>query len=70
MVYAGTNYRDKIIELIEEGLLTEREALNECLCYMSMDDNRRCYNFMLGYLGVEDNTDDEEPIVPMFTENL
>jgi hypothetical protein len=62
MQYAGTNYRDGIMELVEEGLLTEREALLECLCYMSMDDNRRVYESMVSFCGVEI---EEEPIIPM-----
>lgn len=65
MEYAGINYRDKILELVEDGLIDYETALRECLTYMSMDDNQRCYNFILGYMGVEDNSD-EEPIVPMF----
>ena len=62
MQYAGTNYRDSIMELVDAGLLTEREALLECLCYMSMDDNRRVCESLLAIGGVEI---EEEPIVPM-----
>ena len=62
MKYAGTNYRDGIMELVEEGLLTEREALLECICFMSMDDCRRVYESMVAIAGVDF---EEEPIVPM-----
>ena len=63
MEYAGVNYRDKILELVEEGLIDYETALRECLLFMSMDDNELCYNAILGYMGVEP---EEEPIVPMF----
>ena len=62
MQYAGTNYRNKVTELVDEGLLTEREALLECLVFMSMDDNRRVYESLLAIAGVDF---EEEPIVPM-----
>ena len=61
MEYAGTNYRNKVMELVDEGLLTEREALLECICFLSMDDNRRVYESLLAIAGVEE----EEPIIPM-----
>jgi len=64
MKYAGINYRDGIMELVEEGLLSEREALLECLCYMSMDDNRRVYESMVEFCGGIDL--EEEPIVPKY----
>ena len=67
MKYAGTNYRNKVMELVDEGLLTEREALLECICFLSMDDNRRVYESLLAIAGVDD---EEEPIVPMYTENF
>jgi hypothetical protein len=62
MKYAGTNYRDGIMQLVEEGLLTERNALLECLCYMSMDDNRRVYETIIQDIGIDL---EEEPIIPM-----
>ena len=64
MQYAGTNYRNKVMELVDEGLLTEREALLECVCFLSMDDNRRVYESLLALAGVDDE-DFEEPIIPM-----
>ena len=68
MKYAGTNYRDGIMCLVEEGLITHNEALLECLAYMSMDDNRRVYEALLAFCGAE--IEEEEPIVPMYTENF
>jgi len=66
MEYAGTNYRNKIMELVDEGLLTEREALLECVCFLSMDDNRRVYDSLLAIAGVDiEDFEVEEPIVPM-----
>jgi len=65
MEYAGTNYRNEIMALLEEGLITPREALLECVCFLSMDDNRRVYESLLAIAGVEPETEDEEPIVPM-----
>ena len=62
MKYAGTNYRNKVMKLVDEGLLTEREALLECLVFMSMDDNRRVYESLLAIAGVDF---EEEPIIPM-----
>ena len=62
MEYAGINYRDKILELVEDGLIDYETALRECLLFMSMDDNHLCYNAILGYMGVEV---EEEPIIPM-----
>ena len=53
MEYAGINYRDKILELVEEGLIDYETALRECLLFMSMDDNELCYNAILGYMGAE-----------------
>jgi hypothetical protein len=54
MEYAGVNYRDKILELVEDGLIDYETALRECLLFMSMDDNELCYNAILGYMGVDD----------------
>jgi hypothetical protein len=65
MQYAGTNYRNKIMELVDEGLLTEREALLECVCFLSMDDNRRVYESLLALAGVDAEDFEEEPIIPM-----
>jgi hypothetical protein len=70
MQYAGRNYRNEIIEAIEDGALSDREALLECLCYMSMDDARRVYE-ALGFR-IDESLDDgtfnvyEEPIVPKY----
>ena len=55
MKYAGTNYRDLIMELVDEGLITEREALLECLCYMSMDDNKSVYAALMAYAGIDED---------------
>ena len=63
MEYAGTNYRNMVMELVDEGLLTEREALLECVCFLSMDDNRRVYESLLALAGVDE--EDAEPIIPM-----
>ena len=66
MKYAGTNYRDMIMDLVDEDLITYKEALLESLAFMSMDDNRRVYQALLEYCGVDtEGTDVEEPIVPM-----
>ena len=47
------DYRDKILELVEDGLIDSDTALREVLMFMSMDDNRRVFEGMLGYMGVE-----------------
>jgi len=51
------------MELVDEGLLSEREALLECICFLSMDDNRRVYESLLALAGVDE--EDVEPIIPM-----
>ena len=58
MEYAGINYRDKILELVDEGLIDYETALRECLLFMSMDDNELCYNAILGYMGVDVDVDE------------
>jgi hypothetical protein len=55
------------MELVDEGLLTEREALLECVCFLSMDDNRRVYDSLLAIAGVDiEDFEVEEPIVPKY----
>jgi hypothetical protein len=53
MQYAGTNYRDLIIDLVEEDMVSRKEALLECLAYMSMDDNKRVYEALCAYCGID-----------------
>ena len=62
MLYAGTNYRNEIIELIEDDLLTERQALLEALAHMSMDEAKVLHTSLLEFCGVDT---EEEPIIPM-----
>jgi DNA-directed RNA polymerase len=67
MQYAGINWRNEILNLVAEEMIDMETALRECLMYMSMDDNKRVYDGLLEYMGVEPV---EEPIVPMYTEAL